>query len=129
VNLANSYFSKKDTKEGLKTMERAAKSSGQASYFLGQMYHFGTNVAKNHTKSFSLMRDAAHMRYPMAMYFLAATTFNHEAGAPTLEEAIQFATMAENMGVPDAPSLREKLEHRRDRTDTDEEQIARPRAG
>lgn len=129
VTLANSLFSKNDTKEGLKTMERAAKSSGQASYSLGQMYHFGTNVAKDHTKSFSLMRDAARMRYAKAMYFLAATTFNREAGAPAMDEAIRFAEMAESMGVPDATKLRERLERRRDKADEDQEQVARARSG
>lgn len=129
AELANAYFAKEQTKEGVETMSRAAASSASASYALGQMYYFGTNVEQDRAKSISLMRDSARMRNPKAMFFLAAATFNRDPAAPDLNEAIQFAAMAENMGLPEAPALREKLERRRDRTDGDSEQIARPRAG
>jgi TPR repeat protein len=76
------------------------------------MYFFGTNVEKDRSKSFDLLRESARMRNPKAMYFLAAASYNREPDAPGIDEAIRFAEMAENMGVPDAPNLREKLEPR-----------------
>jgi TPR repeat protein len=127
--LANAYIAREKTKEGLETMTRAAKGSADASYSLGQMYFFGTNVEKDRAKSFDLLRESARMRNPKAMYFLAAASYNHEPDAPGIDEAIRFAEMAENMGVPDATNLREKLERRRDKTDEDQEQVARARSG
>jgi hypothetical protein len=49
--------------------------------------------------------------------------------APEIEEAIRFAESAEKMGLPEAASLREKLERRRDQTPEETEQVARARSG
>jgi TPR repeat protein len=127
--LAQSHLAKGKVAEGLREMTRAAASSGEASYSLGQMYFFGTNVAEDKGKSLIFMRDAARMRHAKAMYFLAGATFNLVPDAPEIEEAIRFAESAEKMGVSEAASLREKLERRRDQTPEETEQVARARSG
>lgn len=93
---------------------RAAQgTNGTANYYLGQMYFFGTNVPADRDKAVTYLRTAASHDHPGALYFLAGMTYNHEVGAPTLEEAIQFAGQAEGEGLTKAAVLREKLEQRR----------------
>jgi TPR repeat protein len=99
--------------ESVDTFARAAVSSGEAAYNLGQMYYFGTGVQKDHTKAFKYLRDAATMNSAEAMVFLATLTWNREAGAPPINEAITLATKAENLGHAKATDLRDRLEKRR----------------
>jgi TPR repeat protein len=93
------------------------------------MYFFGTYVEKDQAKAMELMRRASRRNHPKALYFLAAATFNRVPEAPEIEEAIRFAESAEKMGLPEAASLREKLERRRDQTPEETEQVARARSG
>ena len=129
TRLAEDYFAEKRMKEAVETMTRAAGSSAAANYFLGQMYYFGTNVEKDPAKAVSLMRKAAQWNHVKAMYFLAGLTYNHDPNAPDIDEAIRLAESAEKMGLPEAQSLREKLEKRRDKLQEHPEQVARARSG
>lgn len=99
--------------EGVETLTRASASSSDAAYNLGQMYYFGTNVATDREKAMKFLRSSALNNNTDAMIFLATLTYNREADAPALDEAIDLAAKAENIGHPKATDLREKLEKRR----------------
>jgi TPR repeat protein len=129
ARLAQTHFANQLHAEGVAAMTRGAENSAVASYQLGQMYFFGTYVEKDQAKAMELMRRASRRNHPKALYFLAAATFNRVPEAPEIEEAIRFAESAEKMGLPEAASLREKLERRRDQTPEETEQVARARSG
>jgi hypothetical protein len=114
--------------EALVLFEKAAPDSPAASFALGQIYFFGTNVTQDHAKAWRLLRSAAEGGNAEALYFLAAATFNRIPDAPTLDEAIRFAEQAESAGHTKAGSLREKLEKRRRSDDAPAEEStgARP---
>jgi TPR repeat protein len=99
--------------DGVATMIRAAATSPEAAYNLGQMYYFGTNVPEDRPKAVGLFRKSAEMNYADAMIFLATLAWNRAAQAPSLDEAIDFAAKAENLGHPKATAIRENLERRR----------------
>lgn len=113
---------------GIAMFERAAATSRDANFFLGQLYYFGTDVPKNEGKALTYFRAAAERNHPEAMFFLAALTFNRAEGAPSLDEAVRFAEQAETLGHPKAAGLRAKLEQRRQETARPAEQSARARA-
>ncbi len=112
--LALQQISENKTTEALATFHRASARSGAANYFLGQMYFFGTNVEKDEERGIKHMRAAATRNHLKALYFLAAAHFNRLPGAPGLDEAILFATQAEQGGHPEAADLRTRLEKRRE---------------
>jgi len=101
------------TEEGIDVMKSAAVTSPDAAYNLGQMYYFGTSVAEDRPKGVKLLKQSAAMNNTDAMIFLATLTWNRAEDAPTLDEAIDLATKAENIGNTKATELREKLERRR----------------
>ncbi len=101
------------TQEALGLFEKATHGSPAASFALGQIYFFGTNVTQDRAKAWRLLRSAAEGGNAEALYFLAATTFNRIPDSPTLDEAIRYAEEAESAGHTKAGSLREKLEKRR----------------
>lgn len=113
---------------GIALFERAAASSRDANFYLGQLYYFGTDVPKNEGKALTYFRAAAERNHPEAMFFLAAMTYNRAEGAPSLDEAMRFAEQAETLGHPKAAGLRAKLERRRQETARPTEQSARARA-
>jgi hypothetical protein len=99
--------------EGLSRMHAAAKESRQASFYLGQMYFFGTNVPKDERQAIKYLRSSAEGNYAEALYFLAGLTYNEHPLAPTLDEAIQFARRAETAGLAKAADIHAKLRARR----------------
>lgn len=111
--LAHRQLKAGNTAQGLATFETAARTSSVASYSLGQMYFFGTNVAVDRAKAIRYFWDAAKNSNSDAQYFLAGMTFNNEPGAPGLDEAIEQAVRAETLGNAKAADLRKKLELRR----------------
>lgn len=129
ARLSQIHFANNRTAEGVEVMKRAAETSAVASYYLGQMYFFGTHVEKDLAKAIELMRKASRSNHPKAMFFLAAAAYNRVPEAPDIDEAIRLAESAEKMGVPEAAGLREKLERRRDRAQENAEQVARARSG
>lgn len=129
TRLAQDHFANNRLAEGVAVMTRASRTSANACYFLGQMYFFGTHVESDRARAVELMRNASRWNHPKAMYFLAAAAYNRVPTAPGLDEAIRFAESAEKLGLPEATSLREKLEKRRDQTQEEAEQVARARSG
>lgn len=120
-------------KEGKKTeavanLQTAAKNSGPASFYLGQMNFFGTNVPKDRVKAMQYLRAAAALEHPEALYFLAGLTYNREADAPSINEAIDLLQRAENVGHPKAADLREKLELRRQKNQSAPEETAKAKS-
>ncbi len=100
--------------EGVELLKKgAAADSSDACFVLGQMYHQGQYVTADVSKSVEYLRHAAQLNHAGALYYLAGMTYNRIPGAPTLEEAIQFARHAEALGREHADTLREKLEKRR----------------
>lgn len=114
---------------GVSQLERAASRSPAACYALGQIYYFGTHIAKNESRAWDYLRRAARAGHADAQYFLAAATYNHVAGCPSLEEAIRFAAEAEATGHAKAAKLRARLEQRRDGGESaPREETAAPRS-
>lgn len=108
--------------KGVATMQQASQSSANALFHLGQLYYFGTHVAKDEIKALELIRKAAALNQPDALYFLAAMTQKKLPSAPTLDEAITLAEIAEACGHDKAAALREMLEQQqKTMADTPEE--------
>ncbi len=124
---AMQQFNEGRNQEAVATLLRAAPTSRQACFFLGQLYYFGTNVEKDETKGVQFMQAAAAKNHSEALFFLAAMTYNRAKGAPTLDQAIQLAQQAENVGNAKATLLREKLEQRRQESTKTPEEAARAR--
>ncbi|MBX3735594.1 MAG: sel1 repeat family protein [Candidatus Didemnitutus sp.] len=118
----------KKAAEGVAMFERAAAKSRDANFYLGQLYYFGTDVPKDEAKALAYLHTAAERGQAGALYFLAGLTFNGAAGAPSLEEAVRFATQAESLGHPKAAALRTRLEQRLKENARPTEQSARARA-
>ncbi len=89
------------------------KGSPTASYELGGMYIQGKGLAVDKEKGWGMVRDAADAGYAKAKLTLAISTLKKKEGAPSLEEAIKYATEAENAAVPKASKVRRILEKRR----------------
>jgi TPR repeat protein len=113
ATLAHRHMAAGRVAEAIDTFTRAAKTSNQAAFNLGQIYYFGTNVPVDRALAMKYLRQAARDNNRDAQFFLAGTTFNNETDAPTLDEAIALALKAEGLGHPKAADLREKLERRR----------------
>jgi len=114
--------------EAIATYLRAAPTSPDAAYALGQMYYFGTNVEQDKTKAMQFVRLAANGNQVNALFFLAALAYNKEPEAPPLEQAILYAQQAENIGHKQAGEVREKLEQRRKSMEAAPEETARARS-
>lgn len=111
------------------TLTRASYGSPDACYSLGQIYYFGEHVERDKTRAFGWFRKAANFNHSAALYFLAATSYNRDPGAPTQEEALLFAKQAEAGGYPKAAELREKIEKRVNQTpDEQAEETAHARS-
>lgn len=128
TKLGMDRMKEKKTAEGIALFERAATTSREANFYLGQLYYFGTDVPKDEKKALTYFHAAADRNHTDAMFFLAALTFNRAEGAPPLDEAVRFAEQAETFGHPKAADLRAKLEKRRQETARPTEQSARSRA-
>ncbi|MDP2138622.1 MAG: hypothetical protein Q8J74_12310 [Candidatus Didemnitutus sp.] len=114
--------------EAIATFHRAVPNSPEAAYSLGQMYYFGTNVTQDKLKALQFIQRAADGNHVNALFFLGALTYEGEPNAPTLEQAIRYAQMAENIGHPKAGLLREKLELRRKVKEATPEEKTRARS-
>lgn len=114
--------------EAISTFQRAVPNSPDAAYSLGQMYYFGTNVTEDKLKALQFIQRAADGNHVNALFFLGALTYNGAPNAPTLEQAIRYAQMAENIGHPKAGELREKLELRRKAKEATPEEKTRARS-
>lgn len=114
--------------EAIVTYLRAAPTSPDAAYALGQMYYFGTNVEQDKTKAMQFIRLAANGNQINALFFLAALAYNKEPEAPPLEQAILYAQQAENIGHKQAGEVREKLEQRRKSMEAAPEEATRARS-
>jgi TPR repeat protein len=113
ATLARNQLAAGQISDGIQNLTWAARTSPEAAYNLGQIYFFGTKIAKDRDKAFKFLQQSANQNNSDAQYFLAGLTWNKEAGAPTLDQAISLAQRAENLGHPNAAGLREKLEKRR----------------
>jgi uncharacterized protein len=105
-------------KQGKKTeavplLEKAASSVPAASYTLGYFYLSGDVVPRDPVKGWSLIKRAANGGSTDAQVALAAAALKNVAGAPSLDEAIRWAEMAESAGSPKAKTIREQLEAKR----------------
>lgn len=113
-SMANELLLQKKEAEAMQMYMRSADSgSAFASYALGQMYFFGQHVPANPEKALVYLRKAAEANHADALYFLAGMSYNRVPGAPSLDEAIQFAKRAEALGNKKAEPLRDRLERRR----------------
>lgn len=128
ATLAHLQLSEGKTTEAVANLQRAAKTSDRAAYNLGQMYFFGTYVAPDRALGLKYLQQAAASNNSEAQFFLAALTWNREADAPGLDEAIALAQRAENLGHPKASRLREDLELRRKTADAKPEENSRTRS-
>ncbi len=128
TTLAHRQIEEGKTAEALVSFNRAAATSSQAAFNLGQMYFFGTNVAVDRPQALKFLRRAADNSNSDAQYFLAGLTWNREPDAPGVDEAIALAIKAENLGHPKATILREKLEKRRKEQNSRPEENSRARA-
>ncbi len=99
--------------EGLANLRRAAVTSRHANYALGMMYLNGTNVPKDEAKGIAFLKVAAEANHTEALYVLAVLTYEKRPGAPSLDQAIDFAQRAETNGHAKGAALRETLEQRR----------------
>lgn len=114
--------------DGISAFERAAKSSGEANFYLGQIYYHGTGAPKDEAKGLSYFLTGAKLNNRDALYYLAALSFNGATGAPSLDEAVQYARQAEALGHAKAGEIRAKLEQRRQKTSSPHEQTAGARS-
>jgi TPR repeat protein len=114
--------------EAVVTLTKAARTSSEAAYSLGQMYFTGTDVTANPVQAITLFKSAAKLNHSEAMVFLATLTDKGDQNAPTLNEAIEFAERAENLGNEKAGDLRERLEKRRRETNAQPDEDGRARA-
>jgi uncharacterized protein len=114
TRLALRQMKEKNIKEAIANFDRAALTSAEARYYLGQLYYVGKDVPKDDVKAVQYMRSAATDYNLPALYFLAVLAFNRAPNAPSLDEAIRFAQQAENGGLKQATKVRELLEKRRD---------------
>jgi TPR repeat protein len=128
TELAMQQMKQGKREEAVATFLRAAPTSPDAAYALGQMYYFGTNVEQDKAKALQFIRLAANGNQINALFFLAALTYNQEPDAPTLEQAILYAQQAENIGHNQAGAVREKLEQRRKSKEATPEEAARARS-
>lgn len=128
TELAMQQMKQGKREEAIATFLRAAPTSPDAAYALGQMYYFGTNVAQDKTRALQFIRLAANGNQINALFFLAALTYNQEHEAPTLEQAILYALQAENIGHKQAGEVRRKLEQRRKSNQATPEEAARTRS-
>ncbi|MBL9215489.1 MAG: sel1 repeat family protein [Opitutaceae bacterium] len=126
--LAESEIGAGKIKEGVATLRRAAAGSRDASFSLGKLYYHGQYVDKDEREALRYLRHAADLNHPGAQIFLATLTFNEAPGAPTLEQAIQYAQQAENNGHPQAIKVREKLEQKQLRARPAKEETAGTRS-
>lgn len=110
THLALSQIAEGRTEEALRHLHTAAQRSSDAAFYLGQMYFFGTNVSKDQARAFGYMRHSADRGNAKALYFLAAATYKGVEGAPSREQALQFAEQAEGLGFAEATTLRQELE-------------------
>lgn len=114
VRTANYAIANGREADALRLFKTAAEAGNpDANYALGQMAYFGQHGPKDMPRALECFRKAARKYHPGALYFLAGMTANHDAGAPTLDEAIQMARSAEALGNTKATELREILERRR----------------
>lgn len=112
TSLAHRQLASGKISDALANLGQASNTSPKAAFNLGQLYYFGNYVEADRTKALDFMRRAATMNSPEAQYFLAGLCWNREPSAPKIEEAIDLATKAENLGLPKAGELRQKLEQR-----------------
>lgn len=112
TSLAHRQFAAGNVNDALLNLNQAAQTSSKAAFNLGQLYWFGSYVTADKSKAMDFLRKAAGMHSPEAQYFLAGLCWNQEPSAPKLEEAIDLATKAENLGHPKAAELRQMLEQR-----------------
>jgi TPR repeat protein len=119
VMLANQKLQEKHEAEAIKLYQEAAEhGSANAIFALGQMYLHGQYVSQDTPKAISFFRRAADLNHPRALYFLSVLTVNRTAGAPSLDEAIDFAKRSAALGDKDAPAIRDRLERRRAKAET-----------
>lgn len=118
----------KKNAEGVAMFERAAKTSRDANFYLGQLHYFGTEVPKDEKRALTYFRAAAERNHTDAMLFLASLAYNRADGAPSLEEAVRLAEQAEALGSPKAAAVRARLEQRRQELARPAEQTARARS-
>jgi TPR repeat protein len=74
------------------------------------MYLSGEGGAKDYQLGWKLINFAAQHENTDAMLALAIATLKYVSGAPTLDEAMQYAERAESAGNPKAKAVREQLE-------------------
>lgn len=128
TTLAHRQLKEGKITDAITNLTTAAQTTGKAAYNLGQIYFFGTPLPADRKKALEFFRQAVRLNFGDAHYFLAALCWNNEAEAPSIAEAIELATKAENLGHPKAADLRENLE-RRLRTQTQRpEENARARS-
>ena len=116
------------TAEALNSLHRAAGTSRVAAYRLGLMYYNGENVAKNEAEGIKYLTLAADGNLTSALVFLANLTLNHASGAPSLDQAIEYARQAETNGRAAAGAVREELEKRRNQAEAGSNEHTRARA-
>lgn len=126
--IAHRQFEDGNIDDGLANLTIAARTSGQAAFNLGQIYYFGTHTPADRPKAMEYLRKAVSLNYGDAHYFLAGLCWNREPVAPSLDEAIDLALKAENLGHPNATQLREMLEKRRQQETAKPEENSRTRS-
>ncbi len=120
THLALKQIGEGRTEEAVAHLHAAARASGEAAFYLGQMYFFGTYVSKDQSRAFEYMRRSADRGYAKALYFLAAATYKGVPGAPSRADALRLAEQAEGLGLKEATALREELEKGASAPATDE---------
>lgn len=78
--LEGRYGVGKDSAKGIELLQQAADSSPQGAFNLGENYHVGRYVEKNHRKARELFEKAAKANHPDAQNMLGAMASRGEGG-------------------------------------------------
>jgi hypothetical protein len=114
--------------EALANLRRAVATSRLANYHLGLMYYNGDGVQKDEALGVRYLQAAAEANHTGSQFFLANLTLHRSPAAPTLQQAIDYATQAEANGRTEAGKVRDELEKRLRGDESNGEEVARPRS-
>ncbi len=109
-------------KDAMKLYRTASlDGDSEANFLLGKIYVDGAKgIEQDFTMGWALIKRSARGGYNPAKLRLALSSLNGTAGAPGLDEAIQFAKEAEAANVPSADTVRRELEQKRTKAEPSE---------
>lgn len=96
--LANSSYSGRNIKKGIKLFKEAAKMSPQAMYLLGTLYEAGVGVDKNMDEAVGLITKSADSDYAEAECALADMYFEGRGVDQNYEKAVELYEKAYAQG-------------------------------